>query len=214
MATLVISATSFEIAPFLEFLRDRKNNLSHDIDVLITGVGMVSTTYALMKQIQIKRPAFILQAGIAGCFDRNFPLSGVVAIKQDTVADLGVMEKQQWESVFDLGFIRSNQFPWRKNWLINNSEKIKACKLPKVKAITVNEISTSKKKIDAFRDAWDPMAETLEGAALHYVSLMENIPFLQIRSFSNDIGERNKKKWELKKSIDNLNCELIKYCHP
>src|SRR5690606_16210010 len=102
MAMLVISATSFEIAPFLEFLRDKKNNLSHDIDVLITGVGLVSTTYALMKQIQIKRPAFILQAGIAGCFDRNFTLSGVVAIKQDTVADLGVMEKQKWQSVFEL----------------------------------------------------------------------------------------------------------------
>lgn len=214
MVTLVVSATSFEIAPFLKFLRDGKHNLSQDIDVLITGVGLVSSTYSLIKQIHTKRPSFILQAGIAGCFDKNFPLSSVVAVKQDTVADLGVMEKQTWQSLFDLGFLRSNQFPWKRNWLINKSEQLNACKLPKVKAITVNEISTSKKKIDAFRDAFDPVAESLEGAALHYVALMENIPFLQIRSFSNYIGERNKKNWELNKSIRNLNQELIKYFYP
>ncbi len=37
---------------------------------------------------------------------------------------------------------------------------------------------------------------------------MEKIPFLQIRSVSNYIGERNKKKWNMKESIINLNNEL------
>jgi futalosine hydrolase len=50
----------------------------------------------------------------------------------------------------------------------------------------------------------------MEGAALHYVCLMEKIPFLQIRSISNYIGERNKKNWNMKESIINLNKELIR----
>jgi futalosine hydrolase len=48
----------------------------------------------------------------------------------------------------------------------------------------------------------------MEGAALHYVCLQENIPFLQIRSISNRVGERDKAKWEFKEAIKNLNKEL------
>ena len=49
----------------------------------------------------------------------------------------------------------------------------------------------------------------MEGAALHYACLMEGVPFLQLRSMSNYIGERNKKKWDMQVSISNLNNALI-----
>jgi futalosine hydrolase len=51
----------------------------------------------------------------------------------------------------------------------------------------------------------------MEGAALHYVCLMENIPFLQIRSISNYAGQRNKAKWNFNDSIQNLNRELVSF---
>jgi futalosine hydrolase len=50
----------------------------------------------------------------------------------------------------------------------------------------------------------------MEGAALHYVALRENIEFLQLRSFSNYIAERNKKNWNMRTSIENLNHTLIR----
>ena len=78
-----------------------------------------------------------------------------------------------------------------------------------VKGISVNQITTSKQMIQFYRDTFDPVAESMEGAALHYVCLLENIPFLQIRSISNYIGERNKKKWDMMDSILNLNHALI-----
>ena len=57
---------------------------------------------------------------------------------------------------------------------------------------------------------FDPGIETMEGAALHYVCLQENIPFIQIRSVSNHVGERDKTKWKMKEAINNLNTELSK----
>jgi len=57
---------------------------------------------------------------------------------------------------------------------------------------------------------FDPVTESMEGAVLHYVCLMETVPFVQIRSISNYIGERNKKKWDMMDSIANLNDTLIK----
>jgi futalosine hydrolase len=48
----------------------------------------------------------------------------------------------------------------------------------------------------------------MEGAALHYIAILEKIPFLQIRSLSNFIGERDKQQWKLKESITSLNQAL------
>jgi futalosine hydrolase len=49
----------------------------------------------------------------------------------------------------------------------------------------------------------------MEGGGLHYVCLQEKIPFLQLRSISNDIGERDKTKWDIRTAIANLNARLI-----
>jgi futalosine hydrolase len=85
---------------------------------------------------------------------------------------------------------------------------LKKVKLKKVRGVSVNEITTSKQKIKLYSEIFNPVVESMEGAALHYVCLMEKIPFLQIRSVSNYIGDRNKKNWNLKESIINLNNEL------
>jgi futalosine hydrolase len=50
----------------------------------------------------------------------------------------------------------------------------------------------------------------MEGAAVHYVCVREKIPFVQIRSISNYIGDRNKKNWKIKEAVGTLNTELIR----
>jgi futalosine hydrolase len=208
MTVLLISATSAEIKPFLDFYRGKPDNFSHAIDVVITGIGLVAATYSLSKQVHIKRPDLIIQAGIGGCFDKNIPLGTVVAVRQETIADLGVMESGRWQNLGDLGLVRHNQFPFTRGWLQNKSETLKKIALKKVSGISINEITTSKKRIDAYREKFNPVIESMEGAALHYVALSENVPFLQIRAISNYTGERNKKKWKMKEAIINLNIEL------
>jgi futalosine hydrolase len=49
----------------------------------------------------------------------------------------------------------------------------------------------------------------MEGAALHYVCLMEKIPFLQIRAISNMTGDRDKSRWKLKEALKSLHEELV-----
>jgi futalosine hydrolase len=79
-----------------------------------------------------------------------------------------------------------------------------------VKGISVNQITSSKEMIAFYKNKFNPVTESMEGAALHYVCIIEKTPFLQVRSISNYIGERNKKKWNMNESIINLNTELIK----
>lgn len=209
MKILVAAATPIEISPFLKQLREDPLLFSNT-DVLITGIGLTATTYTLSKQFQIYKPDLVIQAGVGGCFDKTKPLGTVVAVKQETIADQSVIEINQLKTLFDLKLVPHNQFPYRNGWLINKNELLKNIKLQKVKGISVNEITTSKKKMMFYENHFSPVVESMEGAALHYTCLMENIPFIQIRAMSNYIAERNKKKWNMKESVDNLNKELDK----
>jgi futalosine hydrolase len=210
MNCLIVAATIIEITPLLEQYRANHLPANIDIDVLITGIGLTAATYSLTKQLNIKRPDLIIQAGVGGSFDHAIPPGTVLAIKQEAIADQSVIELEKLKTLFDLNLVPQNQYPFSKGWLINKSEILKKVKLKKVKGVSVNEITTSRQKIKFYKDNFSPVAESMEGAALHYVCLMEKIPFLQIRSVSNYIAERNKKNWNMKESIINLNDELIR----
>ena len=208
MQVLLTAATAKEIGPLLEEYRN--SNKFRDVDVLITGIGLTSTAYHLTRQLHLKKPELVIQSGVAGCFDKKMPLGSVVVVKQDTIADQSVIELKKLKTLFDLNLVPQNQFPFRKGWLVNPHLALAAkSKLKAVKAISVNQITTSKQMIRFYENEFHPVTESMEGAALHYVCLMEQIPFLQIRSISNYIGERNKKKWNMKESILNLNKSMI-----
>ena len=73
---------------------------------------------------------------------------------------------------------------------------------------TVNGISSTPGQVSAITEKYAPVIESMEGAALHYVCVMENIPFIQIRSVSNFAGERNKENWKIMDAIKQLNTLL------
>ena len=208
MTCLLAAATAKEITPFLDHYRTSGNKAG--IDILITGIGLTAATYSLVKQIELNRPDLIIQAGIAGCFDQNIPLGSVVVIQKDTIADLSVVENKQLTTMFDLGLVAADQFPFKKGWLVNpNKELLRQSKRKAVTAISVNHITTNRQMLAMYEKKFSHAIESMEGAALHYTCLQERIPFLQLRSISNYIGERDKKKWNMKDAIVNLNKEII-----
>jgi len=211
MHILLVSATKFEIQPFLSLLENEKHQLNgNTIDVLITGVGQIGTTYSLITNLQNKKADLVIQAGIAGCFSERLILGETVLIKQDTFGDVGMEEKENFTTLFDAGFAGKNDFPFIDGWLINNHELLNQSRLKNVKAITVNKVSDSLLQQQQLTNHFDPEIESMEGAAFHYVCLQQKVPFIQIRSVSNAVGQRDKNKWQIKDAIINLNNELEK----
>lgn len=208
MNCLVVAATPIEIEPLIKKL-PKGFHRALEIDILISGIGLLATTYSLQKQIRIKRPDLVIQAGVGGCFDKKIALGSVMAIKKDCVADQSVIELNKLKTLFDLQLVPSDQFPYKKGWLENNWKGFKKLGLPMVSAISVNEITTDPRRVKLYQKNFSPVIESMEGAALHYVCLMEQIPFLQVRSVSNYIAERNKKNWKLRESVKELNQVLL-----
>lgn len=202
MNVLVVSATEFEIEPFVH-----ENNIA---DVLITGIGIPATIFHLTKKLSQKNYDLVIQAGIAGTFSPDLKKGTVLLVDKDAFGDLGIYEKGNFKTLFDSGFINENEFPFSNGWLVNRHEYLTHSSLSLATGITVNKITDDGIQIKKLSDKFKPDIESMEGAALHYVCLQQKIKFLQLRSISNTVGERDKQKWEMKKAITNLNMELKK----
>lgn len=200
MNVLVVSATEFEIGPFLK----EKNG----IDVVVTGIGITSATYNLTRKLLQNKYDLVIQAGIAGSFNNKFQNANVVLVGKDTFGDCGIEEKGIFLTLFESGLSQENDFPFKNGWLMNNSNYISSSKLHIAKGITVNRITDDPEVIRKMVEKFDPDVESMEGAAFHYVCLQQRQSFLQLRSISNAVGERNKEKWATSESITNLNKEL------
>ncbi len=204
MHILLAAATTFEIQPTIDYLAKRAG-----VPPLITGVGSLPTTWSLMRQFDRKRPDLIIQAGIAGCFTGRKP-GDTVVVREELLADLGVWEEQRFKTLFDLKLANSEAPPFSGGKLVNPYQRLLALtSLDPVTAITVNEITTDPVRIAWYQQNTAAVVESMEGGGLHYVCLQEKIPFIQLRAISNDIGVRDKAKWDIRSAIFNLNEQLI-----
>ena len=200
MQVLIVAATSQEILPLI--------STNNAVDVLITGVGVPATLFHLQKRLNQIDYDFVIQAGIAGSYSPIIKLGEVVSVKADTFADIGMEEKESYTTLFQSGLADKDAFPFENGWLINNNI-LSSIPVRTVKAITINKLSDSKLQKQQFNHHFSPDIESMEGAALHYVCLQFQLPFLQLRSISNIVGERDKTKWKIHEAIDNLNNSLF-----
>lgn len=196
MKTLVVAATKAELAYFYQHfnLPDGDFVESKNFDLLITGVGMVATAFALGKHLSSKYN-LVVNFGIAGSFDRNIALGTILNITEDTFAELGAENGDEFLTISDLGF-GENHYSSKTHIKVN---------LPEAKGITVNRVTGSEKSIINLIKRLNPTTESMEGAAVFYAGKQLNIDCLQIRSLSNYVEPRNKDNWKIGLAIKNLN---------
>ena len=99
MQILVVAATEAEIEPLTRHFNPIKR-----FDVLITGVGMVATAFALGGHLQVKKYDLVINLGIAGCFNRDITLGEVVEVTQDELSELGAEDNLDFLPITKMGF--------------------------------------------------------------------------------------------------------------
>jgi len=214
MKILVTAATTLEIQPFLQYLDQHIPALKAancQIDILIAGIGMMHTAFNLGRHLLVNKPDIAIQAGIGGAFQHNRELGQVVLVKREFLADLGAEDNDQFKDLFDIGLWQPSQAPFTGNSLVNTFAGLpEVPPLPTATGVTVNLVSGSEPTIQKLVSKYAPDVESMEGAAFHYACLLEEIPFLQLRSISNYVEIRDKSKWKIPLAVKTLNEELIK----
>lgn len=224
MKLLVVAATIPEIQPLLsslgqsdakEFSMKTVSYHTLNIDILITGVGLMHTAYFMGKAFANNTYDLALQFGIAGSFRKEIVLGTTVNVVEEVVADFGAEDKENFLDATELHLLPPDQFPYHVGKLrnITPDSVYGTSVLKKVKGISVNKVHGYQYSIDKIIRKYDPDIESMEGAAFFYACLMERLPCLQIRAISNYIEDRNKDLWDIPLAIDTLNTIAFEMIH-
>ncbi len=208
MHLLLLSATDLEISETATWLNNHSLGLNAlKPKLLISGIGQLQTAYALQNRIRLERPDLVIQAGIGGAPAKE-DIGNVYAVGSEKIADLGAMEKTGFIDIFEMGLENPDRFPFRDGKLYNPYRSlVEWTGLPVLDGVTVNGIISS--DVAGFQRNPSRVVESMEGAALHYICLMEKVPFLQIRAISNITGDRDKNRWKLKEALKSLHEVLV-----
>ncbi len=212
MKILIVVATRFEIKPLLSqleicsnvdnrFINCRYKNL--EVDVLIAGIGMVSTAYYTGKTLSNKYD-FALNTGICGSFNKYIEIGAVVNIVQDYFADMGAEDGEQYLSIKEIGL--EGEIEMLNETHIQNNVLFE---IPQVCGITVNTAHGNEKSIEKVFQKFHPNTESMEGAAFMFVCQQEGIPYAQVRAVSNYMERRNKLAWNIPLAIENSNKKVL-----
>ncbi len=225
MRVLVVAATEAEISPFVSELgrasvagprvtRYQDQGVGHDIDVLISGVGMVATATWCSRVLSAERFDVALNLGVCGSFRPEIFPGAVVHVVSDRLAELGAEDGDTFLSIQEMKLLGDDEFPFTGGRLVNASPPVLRT-LPSMRAvsgITVNTVHGDEESIARVRERFDPDVESMEGAAFMYACLIHGVPFAQVRAVSNMVERRNRAAWKLDEAIANLGtvaCQIL-----
>jgi futalosine hydrolase len=218
---LIVSATEKEINPLAHELNcinkesprfASYNNGIHAIDILVTGIGLPSTIFQLTNQLNKQKYNLVINAGVAGSFNSNFIAGDIVHVTSEIFGDLGIDDNDQFNTLFEKGFIDNNTFPFHSGKLLNTNQTPFTDRfrhLPSAKGITVNTTSGSLATIEKIYNKFQPDIESMEGAGVFFTCMQLGVVFNEIRAISNKVEPRNIKNWNLPLAIKNLNDYLL-----
>lgn len=201
MKLLLVAATYPEIAPFLQHygLQELSFQQLDKCDVLITGVGMVATAFALGQYLDLKSYDWVLNVGIAGTFDDTIAIGELVEVATDQLIELGAEDHDSFITLDEMGLGRSTF----------NGASPKFANLTQCKGITVNTVHGREHSITQIKIKYQAQVESMEGAAVFYACENIGLPAIQVRAISNKVEPRCTANWQIPLAVSNLNTWLI-----
>lgn len=207
-----VAATENEIKPLRDFLTTHAAPLSVNsfhyensvIEIVITGIGILQTTYYLMHYLGHSKPDVWIQLGVGGAFDSSTHVGKVYQVKQEMLVEFGAEDQDGTIlSHFILGWTNPDEYPYDKGWL-QCPYRFNAS-IPTATGMTVFHTSGHETHIKAIAEHPHGQIENMEGVPFFYISLMHHIPFVSLRAISNQVEPRNKANWKMTEAIHALN---------
>jgi futalosine hydrolase len=184
-------------------------------------VGKVRAAAATLREIAAARPAWILQVGCGGAFPgAGLELGDVVLALEEFLADEGVETPAGFLGLEELGFAqarRGGEALYSRIPVASPSDlgiedwedaaaalaQSRGFRLRSGRMVTVSTASGTDARAQALEARFQPLVESMEGAAAALVAWEEGIPFLELRGVSNFTGARDRARWEVERACGN-----------
>ncbi|MBO5920248.1 MAG: futalosine hydrolase [Bacteroidales bacterium] len=193
----------------------KSKDVKAQVEFRLTGIGAVQACHCVTREVVAAAASgepynLVVNLGIAGSYDLEaFPIGSAAVISREYFADLGFGSEEGFSDLFQYGILEKDDFPYTKGALARqllpypHIEKV----LEKYGAgagATVQCVTGTQSRCNEIVAMYNPQIESMEGAGVYYAALMEKVPFFELRTVSNAVGERDTFKWESKAALDTL----------
>jgi len=212
MKILLVAATWMEVKLIVDELEkvEEKSGLlkvyrlnGNEIDILITGIGTTFTTFHLTNTLKEDKYDRVFNVGIAGTLGSELKIGEVVSVVSEEFADLGIEKQDEFLTLFESGFMNSNEFPF-EHGILKSTSSNGWMNLKKVRGITTNKSYGRESSILEIQRKFSAQIESMEGAAVLFVCKWLGVDCFIIRSVSNYIEPRDSSKWDIPLALENL----------
>ena len=198
-----------------------------DKKVLVTfsGLGKINAAAAAAALLSSYSVSRLWMWGSAGAYDlAGVEINDVALASEEILGDEGVATISSWQPLDAIGIslIESKGESIFNKMEVDQLELKHSRKLlrkwesipssPRIHVgpfITVSAVSGSTARARMLSNLYGALCENMEGGAVAQICLRYQIPFLEIRGLSNRAGERNKKRWQLSKALNNCQRAVI-----
>ncbi|MBI4601871.1 MAG: futalosine hydrolase [Planctomycetes bacterium] len=205
---LLLTAVEREMAP----LRRRRAALEAFCAprLVVTGPGKISAACETALALREHVPALAVQVGCAGAYaGAGLRVGDVVVSDLEVLADEGAEAPGGFLDLERLGLpagrdgdapvynqVRLSR-PRPETWRAVLERAAGRFEVRLGRTATVSTVSATEERARSIAARWDPLAESMEGAAGALVALRLGCPFLEVRGISNLVGPRDRAAWDI-----------------
>jgi len=217
MNILITAAEQEELDCAIRAHTELKDKLGEEIKLhfALTGIGATQACHTVTREIYkglLRNEPYnlVVNIGIAGSYDMNlFPMGSAAIIEREIFGDLGFETDNGFKDLFQYGILNKDGFPYKRGTLerIESEHKGIEAALAKYKkgvGVTVQAVTGDPQKVEALYKRYNAHIESMEGAAVYFAAIHENVPCFELRTVSNAVGERDTKKWNIPAALETL----------
>ncbi|NDV25369.1 futalosine hydrolase [Desulfovibrio sp. JC010] len=180
--------------------------------LLVTGIGVINTSFALGQALAGNDVGMVVLAGIAGTFNAEpFPLCSACVVKKEIWPEYG-LKKDGHVDPKGLGFSLAEidgQPVWNEVKLCSGKSLFDSGldrfeNLPEAVSLTVSGVTATAEGAAAYRNEYAADIENMEGFAAAYVCALVGVGLCQVRTVSNLVGSRDSDDWDLRGALAEL----------
>jgi len=180
--------------------------------VLVTGVGKTNSTLVLTRYfLEQGLPDEVINTGIAGAYPGSgIIISHVAVATEEIYGDEGVQTADSFLTMEDIGFplLITDDAHFYHRFPVPHGKHVQELLVKKTKLsvydghfLTVSTC-TATRELEMERTAlFQPICESMEGAAVAHTCAAFGVKFTEIRGISNFVGSYEKEGWQIENAM-------------
>ncbi len=188
-----------------------------DVLLVVTGVGPVNAALEIGLALGARTDiSGVVNLGVAGSFDTlAAPLAAPVAATREIWPEYGLADQEGFVDARAIGFPQWEDpaDPGGHIWDSVALDPVQAALAMGFAldpawvhgaSLTVAGVTGTPQRSQALRERTKALTENMEGFPLALACGLRGLPFLEIRTVSNPVGERNRSLWRMREALTGL----------